>query len=585
MAWIDVRHLTVRYPRAPRPALQDVSLQVERGETLLLLGPSGSGKSTLGLCLAGLIPDSVPAAMQGEIWVGGQNMADLSVGRRTAQVGIVFQDPEAQFCMLTVEDEIAFGLENMALPREEIEGRIIESLRMVGLEERRRERVDRLSGGQKQRLALACALARRPSILFLDEPTANLDPAARFEFFQWLGRLRADQPDITIIIVEHILDDLIPMVDRVMLLSHEGRLMLAGAPAEVFQTNGEMLDEMGIWLPQVTALARRLRSAGIPLARLPLTVDEAKEIFTGIAPAGPLPAEPPRRTMGGMAGEPPALEARRLSFRYRAGAPEVLRDLSLVMPEGAFMALVGPNGAGKTTLALHFVGILPPPAGRVFLLGRDIAALTTADITAQVGFVFQNPEHQFVERTVEAELAYSLRVRRRPESEIAQVTNALLASFGLMPYRQLNPFALSQGQKRRLSVATMLAVGQRVLILDEPTFGQDRNTAHALMERLQTLHAAGITILAITHDMQLVADYAHIAAVVVDGQVRFCGTPHALFANEELTAAADLRPPPLYHLAKHFGLRYGDGTRPLSIREWMALLQKAPTAGGAGKRG
>jgi len=585
MAWIDVRHLTVRYPRAPRPALQDVSFQVERGETLLLLGPSGSGKSTLGLCLAGLIPDSVPAAMQGEVLIAGQDIAALTVGQRTAQVGIVFQDPEAQFCMLTVEDEVAFGLENMALPRDEMELRIRESLGLVGLEERRRERVDRLSGGQKQRLALACALARRPSILFLDEPTANLDPAARFEFFQWLARLRGQQPDTTIIIVEHILDDLIAMVDRVMLLNHEGRLVLSGAPAQVFQANGEVLDEMGIWLPQVTALARKLRAAGLPLDRLPLTVDEAEEVFAGLVPAGPLPAEPPRRPAGSTAGGPPALEARRLSFRYRAGGPEVLRDLSLAVPQGAFMALVGPNGAGKTTLALHFVDILRPPAGHVFLLGEDITALTTADITARVGFVFQNPEHQFVERTVEAELAYSLRVRRRPEAEIAQITDALLASFGLTPYRKMNPFALSQGQKRRLSVATMLAVGQRILILDEPTFGQDRNTAHALMERLQTLHVAGVTILAITHDMQLVADYAGTAAVLVDGQVRFQGTPHALFADEELVAAAELRPPPLVELARRFGLRYGDGTAPLSIREWMGLLQGAPAAGGPAKRG
>ncbi len=249
------------------------------------------------------------------------------------------------------------------------------------------------------------------------------------------------------------------------------------------------------------------------------------------------------------------------------------------------MALVGPNGAGKTTLALHFVGILLPPAGRVFVMGEDITRLSTADITARVGFVFQNPEHQFVERTVEAELAYSLRVRRRPEQEIAQITDALLASFGLTPYRQRNPFALSQGQKRRLSVATMLAVGQQILILDEPTFGQDRNTAHALMERLQHLHAAGVTILAITHDMQLVADYAESAAVLVDGEVRFQGTPHALFAAEELAAAADLRPPPLYQLGKRFGLRYGDGTVPLSIREWVALMQKAPAFGEQGKRG
>ena len=224
MPLIDVQNLSVRYPRAAGPALNDVSFSVEQGETLLLLGPSGSGKSTIGLCLAGLIPASIPAVMQGTIMLDGQDAADLSVGERTARIGMVFQDPEAQFCMLTVEDEVAFGLENMAMPREEMAERISEALDRVGLGERRHERVDRLSGGQKQRLALACVLARRPAVLFLDEPTANLDPATRREFFEWLDRLRREQPDLTIIVVEHILDDLITLVDRVLLLRADGAI-------------------------------------------------------------------------------------------------------------------------------------------------------------------------------------------------------------------------------------------------------------------------------------------------------------------------------------------------------------------------
>jgi len=570
---IDVHHLTVRYPRAARPALRDVSFGVERGETLLLLGPSGSGKSTIGLCLAGLIPASVPAAVEGAIILDGRDAAEMTVSERTAQMGIVFQDPEAQFCMLTVEDEVAFGLENLAIPRSEMGGGIRESLELVGLDEHRRERVDRLSGGQKQRLALACALARRPPILFLDEPTANLDPAARHEFFQLLGSLRREQPTLTIIVVEHILDDLISMVDRVLLLGAEGILHAGGAPGEIFTARGDELDQMGIWLPQVTALGHKLRQAGIPLGRLPLTVNEAANLFAEYITGHVVSA--PRRDRacgrGPNRADPPAVSVRDLSFRYGNG-PEVLHNVTLDVPASVFLAIVGPNGSGKTTLASHLVEILRPEPNRVWVLGDDITTLTTAQITERVGYIFQNPEHQFVEGSVEDELAYSLRVRRRPAREIETIVSQLLDSFGLTPFRAMNPFKLSQGQKRRLSVATMLAVGQKILVLDEPTFGQDRNTAHALMERLCALHRAGVTIITITHDMQLVADYAAQAVALIDGTIRFAGPTPALFADEALLEQASLRSLPLHELARALEVGYADGTTPLTIREWFPFF-------------
>lgn len=582
MAILEVHDLRVRYPRAPRPALDGVSFQVEQGETVLLLGPSGSGKSTIGLCLAGLIPSSVPAIVEGTILFQGRDAAGMSVGERTAQVGMVFQDPDAQFCMLTVEDEVAFGLENIGMPREEMRRRVAESLELVGLADRRRARVDQLSGGQKQRLALACALARRPPVLFLDEPTANLDPAARWDFFQWLRELRRLHPETTILIVEHILDDLMAMVDRVVLLDHAGHVALAGRPRQVFGAEGDIVDAMGIWLPQVTALARRLRAAGFPLGALPLSVDEAEAALRPF-----LPLRPPLRILTSSTptaprrGATPALSARDLSFAY---SPErlVLDHVNLDIPQGAFAAMAGPNGAGKTTLAAHFVDILRPPPETIRLFGDDITALSTADITARVGFVFQNPEHQFVERTVEDELAYSLRVRRRPPDEIAAVVGALLEEFGLEAYRRQNPFSLSQGQKRRLSVATMLSVGQRALILDEPTFGQDRSTAHALMERLKALHQAGVTLLAITHDMQLVADYAEEVIVLLDGRVAFQGAPADLFADDELTQRASLRPTPLHTLARRLGIADEHGRAPATLRDWMAMLTTAAAGTGEG---
>jgi energy-coupling factor transport system ATP-binding protein len=571
---IGVQNLTARYPRAAAPALKDVTFRVERGETLLLLGPSGSGKSTIGLCLAGLVPDSIPAVMQGTILLEGQDASDLTVSERTARIGMVFQDPEAQFCMLTVEDEVAFGLENMAMPREEMEGRIREALDRVGLGERRRERVDRLSGGQKQRLALAGVLARRPDVLFLDEPTANLDPATRHEFFQWLGRLRRERPDLTIIIVEHILDDLIALVDRVLLLQSDGALFADDAPGRVFDTMDDELDRMGIWLPQVTALGHKLRQAGRPLAHLPLTVEQAVQEFGPLIQRMAVVAPPHHDACGApltRPGDASALSARHLTYSY-AGGPPVLRDVSMNAPAGSFLAVVGPNGSGKTTLVSHFAGVLRARRNRVWLFDTDIATLSSEEIAAHVGFVFQNPEHQFVENSVESELAYSLRVRRRPAAEITRTVEQLLDTFGLTPLRHMNPFRLSQGQKRRLSVATMLAVGQDILILDEPTFGQDRHTAHALMERLCALHRAGVTIIVITHDMQLVADYAEQVAVLLQGQIEFTGAAPALFDDGALLERASLRALPLHDLARAAGVRYADGTSPLTIREWFPFF-------------
>ena len=570
---IEVKGLRVHYPRASEPALNGISFEVHRGETLLLLGPSGSGKSTIGLCLAGLIPASVPALTAGLIRLDGRDAAEMTVSARTARIGIVFQDPEAQFCMLTVEDEVAFGLENMAVPRREMDGRIQEALEQVGLAGRRRERVDRLSGGQKQRLALASALARRPPILFLDEPTANLDPATRFEFFQLLKSLRQARPELTIILVEHVLDDLIDLVDRVLLLRPGGVLHIEGDPSSVFSARSDELDELGIWLPQVTALGHKLRRAGVSLDRLPLTPAEAQRQFAGLLERRRMPRPRNRNTCGGDSRQNagPAISVRDLSHRYGQGV-QSLRSVTLDVPAGAFLAIMGPNGAGKTTLASHFVDILRPPPSRVYLLGDDITTLSTAEITARAGYVFQNPEHQFVEGRVEDELAYSLRVRRRPADEIRRTVDGLLQSFGLAAYRDMNPFKLSQGQKRRLSVATMLAVGQKVLVLDEPTFGQDRNTAHALMARLCDLHRQGVTIITITHDIQLVADYAERAAVLAEGELVFGGPTPAMFGDEELMQRASLRPLPLHDLAHALDISYEDGTRPLTIREWLPFF-------------
>lgn len=545
---IEVSGLSVRYPLRRRPALQDLSFSVAQHETLLILGPSGCGKSTLALTLNGLIPHDIEAEVQGTINVAGVNVAAASVETLTRQVGVVFQDAEAQFCTLRVADEVAFGLENLGVPRSEMDGRIQQALRQVGLAEMAQCSLRRLSGGEKQRLALAAILAMKPAIIILDEPTANLDPAATAAFFRLIAPLRTEH---TILIVEHKLDECIHLVDHVLVLTPEGALLAEGAPRAIFQREEAKLREYGIWIPQVTEWALAMQRAGHPVDPLPLTLPEAAETVQRLRIPVQLPAHTSHQSV--TAAVPLAVRIDGLRFTYPKADQPALHDVRLTVPEGSLFALLGPNGSGKSTLASHLIAIHPTVPGKVFVFGQDVSAqagMTLARLTELVGYVFQNPEHQFVADTVYDELAYSLAVRKEPEEQIARRVSALLSDFHLETLSKANPFTLSQGQKRRLSVATMLAVGQKLLVLDEPTFGQDRRTTERMVARWRQLQQQGVTILFITHDMRLVLAVADAVAVLAAGRVIFHGVPAQLYEREDILQAAHLLPPPLYRLAK-----------------------------------
>ena len=488
---IEVSHLTVRYPRTRAPALADVSFSIPKGELALLLGPSGGGKSTLALALTGLIPHSIFARVEGTVRVAGLNPAETRPEKVAARVGILFQDPEAAFATLTVEDELAFGLENLALPPEQMPARIISALRAVGMEAFLHRPLQTLSGGEAQRIALAAVLAMEPDVLVLDEPTANLDPAATRAFFSTLGSLKGKH---TILLIEHKLDECWRLADRVVILGEGGRLLASGAPEPTLRSHLAEVLRAGVWVP---------REYDPRAGRLP-----PPDVF------------PPLR-------EPPAVEVRGLRFAY-ADTP-VLDGIDLTIPQGDFVAVLGANGAGKSTLAMQIAGLLPAPQeGEIRLFGKPLEDIPPRERAELVGFVFQNPEHQFVTDRVWDELAYSLRVRGWAEEEIRRRVEQLLAEFRLTDHADRNPFTLSQGQKRRLSVGTMLAAGQRLLILDEPTFGQDRNTAYALMERLRALNKRGVTVVMISHDLRLAREYARRAIVLARGRVVYDGAPSQL---------------------------------------------------------
>ncbi|WP_372457043.1 ABC transporter ATP-binding protein [Microbacterium allomyrinae] len=557
---LQVREVGITHDGESTPAPASVSFEISPGEVVLLLGPSGSGKSTLTLALNGLIPHAVPAEVTGTVLVDGVDTADTAVAELSTRVAMVFQDPDAQLVTGTLLDEVAFGPENLRMPVAEVLARAETALRRVGLWERRSENPDRLSGGGRQRLAIACALAMGSPLLVLDEPTANLDPRGIEEVYAALAELVA-AGDRAILLVEHNLDAAVGFVDRVVVLDHAGRLAADGTVDDVLRVRADELHAMGVWLPVSAIAALRLRQAGFVLDPLPLTPDELRAALesepaplgaairtTGSLPDAPLSTvrNPSDSENSGPTSErapTPLITVRGLTLRR--GRSEVLHAIDLDVARGEFVAIVGANGAGKTSLIQAMAGVVPPPRGTVHVDGIDIGRADARSVTSRIGFVFQNPEHQFIAHTVFDEIAHGLRQRHLSDDEVRARTEVLLERFGLADKAGSHPFLLSGGQKRRLSVGTALVAGAPVLVLDEPTFGQDRARADELLGLLSELNDEGTTIIVVTHDMQLVTEYADRTVVLSDGRVLATGDTRDVFADDDLIERAGLRLPPL----------------------------------------
>lgn len=562
---LSVEALSFRYPARPAPALSNVGFRLRAGESVLILGPSGSGKSTLALALNGLIPHAVEGEAHGRVLLRGMDTRTYPVARLSQEAGLMFQDPDAQFCCLTAEEEVAFGPENLCVPAEEVRARAHDALRTVGLWHLKDARIDHLSGGQKQRLAAACALAMHASVLICDEPTANLDPSGARELLATLARL--GKHGTSLVIIEHRLDDVLRLVDSAVVLDAGGNLVAAGGIRDELAGRADELHSAGVWLPFATELGVRLRRIGCTVPELPLTIEEAVEMLP--KPSGDLRLDLP--TCPAPRGTELAVRVANLSFRYEDGT-QALEDVSIEVFRGEFAAVIGPNGSGKSTLGLALFGALAPQRGTVEVCGKPVSKLTGAELRQCIGYVFQNPEHQFVADSVRAELAYGLEHLGLSETEIERRVRAALDRFRLSGLEALHPYRLSQGQKRRLSVAAMLTGGQQVLVLDEPTFGQDRETAESLMGSIEELNAGGVTVLMVTHDMGLVARYAHRVVVLVGGRLVFTGSPRELFARPDLLEAAGLEPPPALVLSRALQARYGGYPDAITMSEHVHLL-------------
>jgi energy-coupling factor transport system ATP-binding protein len=502
-----VANLSFRYRDRSEPALRSVSLRLEPGELLLVAGASGCGKTTLVRCINGLIPRSYKGELEGRILLQGQETTGMSLARISQIVGTVLQDPERQILGTRVLSEVAFGLENLGLEREEIRRRAEEALDYLGLSGLRDRETFHLSGGEKQKVALAGVLAMRPSILILDEPLASLDPASAQETLAFVRRLVDEGKSV--VLIEHRVEDVLRYrPDRVLYL-------VDGETRYLGDTQGllDAVDYREVKLPARAVMARAGRA--VP-ARVP-------EVVVG----------PPRP-------EEPLVRFEDVDFEYEPGV-EVLRGISLDVHRGEVIAVLGPNGAGKTTLVKHAIGLVRPTRGRVLVAGKDTREQSVAEIASTLGYVFQSPSHMLFAPTVEEELRFGpANLRHRPE-EIREEVMRALEIVNLIGREKDPPLAMSFGQQKRVSIAAILAMRSRILVMDEPTAGQDYRNYMDFMDAIVQMPAFE-AILFITHDLDLAVVYANRVLLVSDGRVVGDGGPADVLGEAERLQACRVLP-------------------------------------------
>jgi energy-coupling factor transport system ATP-binding protein len=513
---IELIDVSYTYPGQAGPVLNNVSLRIEPGEFVLVVGASGAGKSTLLRTLNGLTPHFHGGTIAGTIRVGNRNPIQVGPRGMSDLVGFVFQDPEAQFVTAQVEDELAFAMENFNFPQTTMRRRIEEVLDQLSIAHLRRRRIDTLSGGERQRVAIGSVLTLQPTVLVLDEPTSQLDPQAAEEVLTTLQKLNHDL-GLTIIISEHRLERVAQYADRVCYLPGPGQPPLLG-PTRQILAQAELA-------PPLVKLSRKLGWQPAPL-----TIKEARRFLPGLSLNGhSQPVDPPPTA-------PPAIEVHQVWHRYHGqehgGA---LQGVSLTVPAGQFVTLMGRNGSGKSTLLKSLVGLLTPQRGRITLLGRQITQADLPETTRRVGFVPQNPGRLLFNETVAAELTFTRRAHGLPPAS----TGPLLARLGLDHLAQAYPRDLSSGERQRVALAAILAAEPQVLLLDEPTRGLDYLHKERLTTILNELRAQGVTIVMATHDVELVARCTGRVVVLGDGQVVVDGPVRAVM-TESLVFASQI---------------------------------------------
>ena len=549
---IEFKDYTFKYRSQSEPTLRDIDLKVYPGEKVLIVGPSGSGKSTLVHCINGMVPFSFSGESSGTLTVGGKDPAKTGIFGMSKIVGTVLQDTDGQFIGLTVAEDVAFALENDCVAQDEMFRLVDEVAEVVDIKTLLDHAPTELSGGQKQRVSMAGVLVDDVDVLLFDEPLANLDPATGKRAIELIDRICRER-DKTVIIIEHRLEDaLYRDVDRIVVIG-DGRVAADMTPHELLAS--DILEREGIREPlYVTAL----KHAGCQLK----AQDHLQHVETmELAPY----REQVRawfeevKLPGTRVRKNAALEVLDLDFSYITGNP-VLSNIDFRIEKGEMLAIVGKNGAGKSTLSNLICGFIDPDKGRILLNESDISSKSIKERGEVIGLVMQNPNQMISKPMIFDEVALGLRVRGVPEEEVKERVNEKLKICGLYPFRNWPVSALSFGQKKRVTIASILVMNPEILILDEPTAGQDYRHYTEIMEFLKELNETlGITIIMITHDMHLMLEYTDRAIVIADGQLIADDTPANVLTNEAVADRAYLKKTSLYDLALRCGIEDAPG--------------------------
>lgn len=539
-AMIELKDFSFQYKAQSEPTLKNLNLTIYKGEKVLIVGPSGSGKSTIGQCLNGIIPNIYKGTSSGQFLIQGKEAFDLSIYEKSHLVSTVLQDTDGQFIGLSVAEDLAFALENDMVELGTMKERVQSWAERLDLMKLLDHRPQDLSGGQKQRVSLAGVLIDESPILLFDEPLANLDPKSGQDIIDLIDQIHEEQGTTTIIIEHRLEDVLYRPVDRVILIN-QGQVLFNGRPDELLRTT--LLAENGIREPLYLTALRQLGQDINQLEHLDRLDDIQLDDVNCVIPEATF-------TKTGEAEE--LLKLEQISFAYQENHP-ILKNISLTIPKGQRLAIVGKNGAGKSTLAKAICGFITTE-GQYTSRGEDIKQESVKERAERVGYVLQNPNQMISTNMIFDEVALGLRLRGVSEEDIKERVYQVLKTCGLYEFRKWPISALSYGQKKRVTIASILVLGPEILVLDEPTAGQDQRNYTEIMEFLDSLQEKGHTIVMITHDMQLMLDYSDRALVVSDGQILADLSPAELFTHPDILQEANLKETSIFALANRLGM-------------------------------
>lgn len=539
-AMIELKDFSFQYKAQSEPTLKNLNLTIYKGEKVLIVGPSGSGKSTIGQCLNGIIPNIYKGTSSGQFLIQGKEAFDLSIYEKSHLVSTVLQDTDGQFIGLSVAEDLAFALENDMVDLGTMKERVQSWAERLDLMKLLDHRPQDLSGGQKQRVSLAGVLIDESPILLFDEPLANLDPKSGQDIIDLIDQIHEEQGTTTIIIEHRLEDVLYRPVDRVILIN-QGQVLFNGRPDELLRTT--LLAENGIREPLYLTTLRQLGQDINQLEHLDRLDDIQLDDVNCVIPEATF-------TKTGEAEE--LLKLEQISFAYQENHP-ILKNISLTIPKGQRLAIVGKNGAGKSTLAKAICGFITTE-GQYTSRGEDIKQESVKERAERVGYVLQNPNQMISTNMIFDEVALGLRLRGISEEDIKKRVYQALKTCGLYEFRKWPISALSYGQKKRVTIASILVLGPEILVLDEPTAGQDQRNYTDIMEFLDSLQEKGHTIVMITHDMQLMLDYSDRALVVSDGQILADLSPAELFTHPDILQEANLKETSIFALANRLGM-------------------------------